>query len=162
MSAQRDARGRFLKGNTTGPRFEPGNTVGEATKFKPGPDERRGKLTGEEGRAFRFKKGYDSRRHVFTSYECRKGYNALVEKIQLDQTVGIYWAKRYAFRQICKTESVRFKNSKDHQREYKEKHGQDHTRGPVKVEASEERSAGHYGPDDYEPQPLRIFKEGKK
>lgn len=173
---QRDAKGRFLKGNTTGPRFEPGNDVGAATKFKPGPDERRYVMTGREPGLFRFKKGYDSRRHVFTTSECVRGYNALVDKICLSQTCGTYVGKRRAFRQICKTESVRWNNpaiyptepvklkrSKEYQKEYQEKHGKtiQEARYLLTIEPSDERLTGHYSPDDYKPQPIRIFKENR-
>ena len=57
-----------------------------------------------------FQKGYDSRRHVFTQEECKRGYESLVTKISLNKCCGDYWARRWAFRKMCKTESVRYNN----------------------------------------------------
>lgn len=58
----------------------------------------------------RFLPGHDPDRHTFTHDECIAGYDALLTKIQLEKSCGIYWAKRWAFRRMCKTESIRYNN----------------------------------------------------
>lgn len=57
-----------------------------------------------------FKVGFDPRRHIFSQEECKAGYTALVSKLAQDLCVGEYWAKRWAFRRMCKTEAVRYGN----------------------------------------------------
>ena len=56
-----------------------------------------------------FQKGYDPRRHVLTKEECAKGYNSLLDKF-INGGNGTDSAKRRAFRQMCKTEAVRYDN----------------------------------------------------